>query len=73
MESTHWVWKQLIGYARKGTSIVFSSPELEEILHVADRVIVFFSGTVAKDVKTRETNHGEIGRAIAGKASSLDS
>ena len=67
MESARWVWQQLISYAHKGAGIIFSSAELEEILLVADRVLIFFNGTVVKDAKTRDTNLNELGRAIAGK------
>ncbi len=67
MESARWVWQQLISHADKGTGIIFSSVDLEEILLVADRVLVFFNGEVVKDIKTRDTNVNELGRAIAGK------
>lgn len=49
------------------TSIVLSSSELDEILMVADRVLVFFEGRIIKDVRTCETDVHELGRAIAGK------
>jgi ABC-type uncharacterized transport system ATPase subunit len=41
LESVNWVWQHLQSCSRKGTSIVFSSPELDEILMVADRGLVF--------------------------------
>ena len=66
MESARWVWQQLMSHVDKGAGIIFSSVELEEILLVADRVLVFFNGAVVKDVKTRDTNLNELGRAIAG-------
>jgi simple sugar transport system ATP-binding protein len=67
MESVRWVWQQLISYAVKGTSIVFSSAELDEILQVADRVLVFFNGVVVKDVRACDTHLSDLGQAIAGK------
>lgn len=67
MESVRWVWQQLISYAMKGTSIIFSSAELDEILQVADRVLVFFNGVVVKDVRACDTNLSDLGQAIAGK------
>lgn len=67
VESVHWVWQYLHTYCARSTSIVFSSSELDEILTVADRVLVFFDGTVIKDVGTGETDIHELGRAIAGK------
>jgi simple sugar transport system ATP-binding protein len=67
MESVRWVWQQLISYAVKGTSIIFSSAELDEIVQVADRVLVFFNGVVVKDVRACDTNLSDLGQAIAGK------
>ena len=67
MESVNWVWQQLMSYVVAGAAIVFSSAELEEILQVADRVLVFFNGMVVKDVKTCDTNLDELGQVIAGK------
>jgi simple sugar transport system ATP-binding protein len=67
LESVNWVWEHLMSYAAAGTSIVFSSTELDEIIQVADRVLVFFNGVVVKDVRTCDTNLDELGQAIAGK------
>lgn len=67
MESVHSVWQHLMSYAASGTSIVFSSTELDEILQVADRVLIFFNGAVVKDVQTCDTSLDELGQAIAGK------
>ena len=67
MESVNWVWQHLNGYSSNKTSIVFSSSELDEILMVAHRVLVFFDGRIIKDVESVETDVHELGRAIAGK------
>jgi ABC-type uncharacterized transport system ATPase subunit len=67
IESVNWVWQQLHTYCGRKTSIVFWSPELDEILMVADRVLVFFNGRVIKEVEASKTNVQELGRAIAGK------
>ena len=67
LESVQWVWRQLMAYAHQGSTIIFSSPELDEIMQVATRILVFFNGTKVKDVKTRETCLAEIGEAISGK------
>jgi simple sugar transport system ATP-binding protein len=68
MESVNWVWRHLHQYCRKKTCIVFSSAELDEILTMADRVLVFFNGRIIKDVDSLRTDAQELGRAIAGKA-----
>ncbi|UCE53436.1 MAG: ATP-binding cassette domain-containing protein [Desulfobacterales bacterium] len=67
MESVIWVWQHLHKYCRSKASIVFSSSELDEILMVADRVLVFFNGQIIKDVDSAKTSLHELGRAIAGK------
>jgi simple sugar transport system ATP-binding protein len=67
MESVNWVWQHLQKYCLNKASIIFSSSELDEILMVADRILVFFDGYVIKDVKSAETNASELGKAIAGK------
>ena len=71
IESVNWVWQHLHTYCTKRTSIVFSSPELDEILMVADRVLVFFNGRIIKRVAAADTNAQELGRAIAGKIEEL--
>ena len=67
MESVNWVWQHLQKYCLNKTSIIFSSSELDEILMVADRILVFFDGHIIKDVKSTETSASELGKAIAGK------
>jgi simple sugar transport system ATP-binding protein len=67
IESVNWVWQHLHTYCGQKTSIVFSSPELDEILMVADRVLVFFNGQIIKAVESSKTDAHELGRAIAGK------
>jgi len=64
----NWVWQHLQSYCRKVTGIVFSSPELDEILMAADRVLVFFNGRIILDAAAAETDVQKLGRAIAGKA-----
>jgi len=65
-ESARMVWEYLKEYSRNGSGIIFSSPEIDEILMAANRALVFFDGAVVKDVQTRDTDINEIGRAIAG-------
>ena len=67
MESVNWVWQHLHKYCQTRTSIVFSSSELDEILMVADRVLVFFNGRIIDDVDCTDTDVHALGKAIAGK------
>ncbi|MCP4356372.1 MAG: sugar ABC transporter ATP-binding protein [Proteobacteria bacterium] len=66
--SANWVWELLQNFSKdNNATIIFTSPEIDEILMIADRVLVFFDGKIIKDVKTDDTNLDEIGSAIAGK------
>jgi ABC-type uncharacterized transport system ATPase subunit len=67
VESTHWIWEQLEHHRRHQASIVFSSTDLDEILMIAHRILVFFDGRLVKDVDTKQMNIHELGKAIAGK------
>ncbi len=67
LESAHWVWEQLLARQARGATIVFSSPELDEILTVAERVLVFHDGALVADVPADRTSVAELGCAIAGK------
>jgi simple sugar transport system ATP-binding protein len=68
IESANWVWEVLQQFSKDNSStIVFTSPEIDEILMIADRVLVFFDGKIIKDVKTDDTTLDELGKAIAGK------
>lgn len=67
VESTHWVWEQLQRHRHHRAGIVFSSTELDEIMMIAHRILVFFDGSLVQDVHAKDTNPHEIGRAIAGK------
>ena len=67
VESTNWIWDQLQRHRSHHAGIVFSSAELDEILMVAHRILVFFDGRLIRDVPTRQTDIQELGRAIAGK------
>jgi general nucleoside transport system ATP-binding protein len=68
LESAQWVWRHLQAFCETGTGIVFSSSELDEILMVAHRVLVFFNGRIVKEVKADQTDVNALGRALAGKA-----
>ncbi len=67
LDSVRWIWQQLTELASRGTTILFSAAELEEIFQVAGRVLVFFNGRVVKDARVCDSSPEEIGQAIAGK------
>lgn len=66
IESAYWVWSQLHLLCRKKTSIVFTSSDLDEIMAVSDRILVFFNGRIIRQFQAGETSMGELGKAVSG-------
>ena len=71
-DSTLAVWTILLDRCRtSGTALVFSSPELDEILQFADRILVFFQGELILDGLCRDLDRDAIGSAVAGMRKSF--
>jgi simple sugar transport system ATP-binding protein len=68
VESAAWVWNHLLFLNRQGAAIVFSSSELDEILSVAHRILVFFEGRIIADLPADRSDSRQLGLAIAGRA-----
>jgi general nucleoside transport system ATP-binding protein len=67
IESTIYIWSKLKERCRKGTSILFVSSDLEEILQYSDRVLVFFSGKVTPPLDATSLTTEKLGELIGGK------
>jgi general nucleoside transport system ATP-binding protein len=67
IESSIWVWSQLLERRRKGTAIVFTSADLDEIFEYSDRILVFSGGRVAEALNAKETSVQQLGELIGGK------
>lgn len=66
IESTIYIWSKLKERCRQGTSILFVSSDLEEILQYSDRVLVFFSGRVTPPLKASGLTTEKLGELIGG-------
>jgi simple sugar transport system ATP-binding protein len=66
MESASWVWEQLLTRTRFGTSIIYSSSDLDELMIYSDRILVCFSGKIVGVVNANQTNTEEIGLMMSG-------
>ena len=64
IRSDQWVWNYLTKTLAPESCILFSSPELDEILHHSDRILVFYDGAIVLDRATTMTNHDEIAAAM---------
>jgi simple sugar transport system ATP-binding protein len=66
VESAEYVWGRLLERRMRGTAIVFSSSDLDEILERSDRILVFFNGRVSAPLDARQTTVGQLGELIGG-------
>jgi simple sugar transport system ATP-binding protein len=66
IESTAWVWQQLISRCQTGTAILFMSSDLDEIMQYSDRILVFSGGRVSPPISTTDLTIDALGHAIGG-------
>ena len=66
IESTIYIWSKLKERCKLGTSILFVSSDLEEILQYSDRVMVFFSGKVTSPLDASLLTTEKLGELIGG-------
>ena len=67
IESTIYIWSKFKERCQRGTSILFVSSDLEEILQYSDRVLVFFSGKVTPPLDVSTLTTEKLGELIGGK------
>ena len=66
IESADYVWTRILDRRPDGTAIVFASADIDELLRYADRIIVFFSGSVLRVLGAPETDGEALGYLIGG-------
>lgn len=66
VDSARWIWQQLLARRANGTAIIFSSPDLDELVTYSDRILVFYAGRVFEIPDARQTTIDELGRLIGG-------
>ena len=67
IESADWVWTQLLARRADGTSIIFASADIDELLRYSDRILVFFSGRVIGTLDASTASVEDIGLLIGGR------
>ncbi|MFQ3568769.1 MAG: hypothetical protein SNJ59_17415, partial [Aggregatilineales bacterium] len=60
------IWHQLLSRREGGTAILFSSPELDELVTYSDRILVFVAGRVFEIPDASQVSIEELGRRIGG-------
>lgn len=72
VESARGIWAQVLARRAGGTAIVFSSPELDEIVTYSDRIFVAYAGRIVEVPDARRATIEALGRMIGGDFSAMD-
>lgn len=64
--STKFVQQCIMEQKEKGTGVLYVSTELDEIMEMCDRVIVFYEGKIIETFMTGELDRWQIGLLMAG-------
>lgn len=67
VDSARWVWTQILARRAEGTAVLFSSPDLDEIIQYSDRVIVFFAGRFIELADPSGVSIDDLGHLIGGQ------
>jgi simple sugar transport system ATP-binding protein len=64
-ESTEYIWGLLLARTQRGTAILFTSADLDELLERSDCIAVFFAGRV-HIMEARQANIEKLQESIGG-------
>lgn len=67
VDSSRWIWQQLLNRRQNGTAILFSSPELDEMLAYSDRILVFYAGHIHEVSDVSKVTVDQLGHYIGGE------
>lgn len=67
IESAEYIWSKILARRESGTSIVFASADLDELLTYSDRIFVFFSGELIKVLDAATSDGEQLGYLIGGR------
>jgi simple sugar transport system ATP-binding protein len=65
VDSARWIWQQLVNRCHHKAAVLFSSPDLDELVAYSDRILVFYAGRVTEVPAT--TSIDDLGRLIGGE------
>ncbi len=68
VESAGHIWSLLLNRRKQGTAIIFSSPDLDEIIDYSDRILVFSSGQTTLVENPEQMTTTRLGELIGGKS-----
>ena len=57
---------RIVQARNRGAAVLLVSEDLDEVLHLSDRIVVMFDGRLALETVAAQADVGAIGRAMAG-------
>jgi simple sugar transport system ATP-binding protein len=66
VDSARWIWQQLLARRANSTAILFTSPDLDELVAYSDRILVVYAGHVHEISDVSATTIDELGHLIGG-------
>jgi len=67
VRSADWIWQLLFQRVYEGTSVLFMSADLDELIERSDRIAAFFGGRMSRVVAANATTAEELGHLIGGE------
>ncbi|MHB1296595.1 MAG: ABC transporter ATP-binding protein [Anaerolineae bacterium] len=67
--SAAWIWEGLLERRKRGTAIIFTSTDLDELVNHSDRIVVFSGGAMSTPVDSAAITCEELGYMIGGRGS----
>ncbi|MBN2556187.1 MAG: ATP-binding cassette domain-containing protein [Anaerolineales bacterium] len=67
VRSAEWIWQLMFERVRHGTSILFMSADLDELVARSDRIAAFSGGRMSRVVAAADTTADELGHLIGGE------
>lgn len=67
VESAAWIWEKLLERRKTSGAIIFSSPELDELITYSDRIIVFYAGHTFEVKDAATVTVDQLGHLIGGE------
>ena len=64
--SIEYIHERIIGLRDAGVAVLVVSTELDEVMALADRILVMFGGRIVADLDRATTSHNEVGLYMAG-------
>jgi general nucleoside transport system ATP-binding protein len=65
--ATEYVHRELIAQRERGAGVLLVSEDLDELLALADRLIVLYEGEIVGEVAAEEADPEQLGLLMAGR------